>query len=89
MSNLIFWALTIFYLLNQHFLMFVFAVIFMPVVLDFLSNFLVLPFFSHMFLDCSLISFLAFSFTTCWLDFDFHLLWIPVYRSSFFAHVLV
>ena len=32
---------------------------------------------------------LAFSFTTCWLDFDFHLLWIPVSRNPFFKHVLV
>ena len=64
MSNLIFWALTIFRFVGSTFSMFDYAVICMPVVLDFLSNFLVLPIFSYMFLDCSFISFLAFCFTT-------------------------
>ena len=74
--------------LNQQFLTFVLALMCMSVVLDSLSNFIDLPFFSCVFRKtvcshCSLISFLTFFCLICWIDFDFHLLLIPVFLSSF------
>ena len=74
--------------LNQQFLTFVLALMCMSVVLDSLSNFIDLPFFSCVFRKtvcshCALISFLTFFCLICWIDFDFHLWLIPVFPSSF------
>ena len=74
--------------LNQQFLTFVLALMCMSVVLDSLSNFIDLPFFSCVFRKtvCShiaLISFLTVFCLICWIDFDFHLWLIPVFLSSF------